>query len=132
MVDFLKRFSIVFVIAVMAAVALPEMAFAEPPATTPTPEPEAVSNDTVVAGGLGATIGEGLCQVVGAMKGTVGKGIATLAVLFLGIGAFFGKVNWGLAVMTGVGIAAIFGATAIVDAVGGGAAGCDRETRRVG
>jgi len=71
------------------------------------------------AAGLEDTVGRGLCNIVQALRGTVGRGIATLAVLFLGIGAFFGKVNWGLAVMVGIGIAAIFGAAAIVDTVGG-------------
>ena len=47
------------------------------------------------------------------------KILATLGVLFLGIGAFFGKVNWGLAVMVGVGIAGIFGANQIVTVLGG-------------
>lgn len=36
--------------------------------------------------------------------------IATIAILFLGIGAFFGKVNWGLVLMVGIAIITIAGA----------------------
>lgn len=99
------KFAYFFVIAAVVAVA-----------------PEALLADET--GGLQGSVGAGLCDIVTALKGKVGKGIATLAVLFLGIGAFFGKVNWGLAVMVGVGIAAIFGATEIVEVVGGDAEGC--------
>ena len=100
----ISRFSLVFALAVLVTI-VPEIA---------------------AAGGTGLekTVGSGLCRIVGALRGGVGRGIATLAVLFLGIGAFFGKVNWGLAVMTGIGIAAIFGAVAIVSTVGGTSSGC--------
>ena len=77
--------------------------------------------------GFNTTIGAALCQVANAMTGTLGQGLATIAVLFLGIGAFFGKVNWGLAVMVAVGIAAIFGAASIVGVIGAtndGSGGC--------
>ena len=59
------------------------------------------------------TIKNGLCVVIKALTGEVGKALATLAILFLGIGAFFGKVNWGLALMFAAGIVAIFGAASI-------------------
>lgn len=61
----------------------------------------------------------GICLLVQAMTGNVGRTIATLAIVFLGVGAFFGKVNWGLAVMVTVGIIAIFGAGQIVVSLGG-------------
>ncbi len=73
--------------------------------------------------GLSEVIGGGLCDVVSNLTGPVGQALATLAVLMLGMGAFFGKVNWGLAVLFAVGIAAIFGAAAIVSTIGG-ATGC--------
>lgn len=66
-----------------------------------------------------SAIGGALCDWVGELTGPVGQGVATLAVVFFGIGAFFGKVNWGLAVVVGVGIAGIFGATSIVRIIGG-------------
>lgn len=82
-------------------VALPELGFAQ------------ADNDL---GGIGSV----LCRIVNAVQGNIGKGIATLGIVFLGIGAFFGKVNWGLAVMFAVGIFAIFGATSIIEAFSGG------------
>jgi type IV secretory pathway VirB2 component (pilin) len=43
--------------------------------------------------------------------------IATMAIFFLGIGAFFGKVNWGLVIMVALGIAVIVGAMGIAATV---------------
>ena len=65
-------------------------------------------------------IGDMMCGVVGWFNGKTGKGIATLAIIVLGIAAFFGKVTWGMALMFAIGIFAIFGAADIVDAVGSG------------
>ena len=80
----------------------------------------AISPDSAHA--LNASLGGKLCIITSAMTGNIGRGIATLGIVFLGIGAFFGKVNWGLAIMVGVGVAAIFGASAIMGTFGGGAA----------
>jgi type IV secretory pathway VirB2 component (pilin) len=63
-------------------------------------------------------VGAKLCQIVSAITGRVGRAIATIAVVFLGIGAFFGKVTWGLAVAVSVGIFAIFGAGTIIGQFG--------------
>ncbi len=45
---------------------------------------------------------------------TIGSGLglvmATTAIFFLGVGAFFGKVNWGLIIVAIIGIVVIFGA----------------------
>lgn len=60
-----------------------------------------------------------LCPIVAAVRTNIGKGIAVLGLIFLGIGAFFGKLNWGLAVIVGVGIIVIFGSATIADQVGG-------------
>jgi type IV secretion system protein VirB2 len=88
---------------------LPSMSFAQNAATTPF--------DTVI------------CNVVNFFTGTTGKAIATIAVIFVGIGALMGKISWGLAFIVAVGIALIFGAASIVNAVatgvsGSGGAGC--------
>lgn len=77
-------------------------------------------------------IGGKLCQVVQAITGNVGRAIATIAVVFLGIGAFFGKVTWGLAVAVSIGIFAIFGAGKIVGEFAGGGAGCITGTGTTG
>lgn len=63
-------------------------------------------------------VGGKLCEIVKALTGNVGKAIATFAIIFLGIGAFFGKVTWGLAVAVGIGVFAIFGAAKIVGQFG--------------
>ena len=65
-------------------------------------------------------IGDALCTIVGWFTdGGVGSAVASLAVIFLGIGAFFGKVTWGMALMFACGIFAIFGSASIVNAITG-------------
>ena len=65
-----------------------------------------------------ATIGNVLCNVVDWFNGPVGKGIATLAIIVIGVGALMGKVSWGMAIIVGVGVAVIFGAGTIVNELG--------------
>ncbi len=65
-------------------------------------------------------IGGAMCNVVKWFNGQTGKAIATLAIIVLGIAAFFGKVTWGMALMFAIGIFAIFGAANIVEAVASG------------
>ena len=67
------------------------------------------SNDT--------PIGNVLCTVVGWFTGNTGKGLATIAITVIGIGALLGKVSWGMAIIVGVGIAVVFGAADITSAV---------------
>jgi type IV secretion system protein VirB2 len=62
-------------------------------------------------------IGETLCAVVEWFTGTVGGGIATLAVIIIGIGALMGKVSWGMAIIVGLGVAVIFGAAPLIEAL---------------
>ena len=68
-------------------------------------------------------MGTVLCNVAAFFYGNLGRGLATLAVITLGIGGMLGKVSWGLAVTVGVGIAVVFNAPSIVAALGGGIAG---------
>jgi type IV secretion system protein VirB2 len=72
----------------------------------------------------GDTIGSLLCNVAGWFTGPVGQGIATLAIIVIGIGALMGKVSWGMAIIVGIGVAVIFGAPAIVSELGAGGDGC--------
>jgi len=65
-------------------------------------------------------IGESLCNIAEWFTGDTGRAIATVAIIFLGIAAFFGKVTWGLALMFAVGVFAIFGANEIVQAISSG------------
>ena len=71
-----------------------------------------VANDT--------PMGNVMCTVVGWFTGNTGKGLATIAITVIGIGALLGKVSWGMAIIVGVGVAIVFGAAGIVDAMGGG------------
>jgi type IV secretion system protein VirB2 len=55
-----------------------------------------------------------LCKVVKLLTGKAGRAIASTAVVVLGIGLFLGKLSWGIAVATAVGIGLIFGAERVV------------------
>ncbi len=77
----------------------------------------APEGDSTILGGL-------LCGVAAWFTGSVGQGIATLAIIVIGIGALMGKVSWGMAIIVGLGVAVIFGAPQIVQELGGGS-GCD-------
>jgi type IV secretion system protein VirB2 len=67
----------------------------------------------------GGTIANVLCTVVNWFNGPVGKGIATLAIIIIGVGALMGKVSWGMAIIVGVGVAVIFGASEVVNELAG-------------
>jgi type IV secretory pathway VirB2 component (pilin) len=75
----------------------------------------AVQNDT--------PMGNVLCTVVGWFTGNTGKGLATIAITVIGIGALLGKVSWGMAMIVGIGVAIVFGAAGIVSSMGGGVNG---------
>lgn len=62
----------------------------------------------------GNPIADVLCDVVDWMTGPVGAGIATLAVIIIGVGALLGKVSWGMAIIVGLGVAIVFGAPAVI------------------
>jgi len=72
------------------------------------------------AQGTGANpIGDVLCKVVEWFNGPIGGGIATLAIIVVGVGALMGKVSWGMAIIVGLGVGIIFGAGTIVELLGG-------------
>lgn len=71
----------------------------------------------------GAVIGDLLCTVVDWFTGPIGQGLATLAIIVIGVGALMGKVSWGMAIIVGIGVAVIFGASTLVGDLAGGAAG---------
>lgn len=87
-------------------VMLPDMAFAAQPAGANTP------------------IGNIMCNVAAWFTGNTGQGLATLAIIIIGVGALMGKVSWGMAIIVGLGIALIFGAAAMVTSLGDGVTGC--------
>lgn len=60
------------------------------------------------------TIANTLCIITQALQGDIGKAIATIAIVVLGVGLFLGKISWPLAVATAIGIGMIFGAAELV------------------
>ncbi|MFN7039190.1 MAG: TrbC/VirB2 family protein [Alphaproteobacteria bacterium] len=66
-------------------------------------------------------ISQTLCNVILKLTGPIGKGIATIAIIVLGVGLFLGKMSWAVAVATAIGIGLIFGAGSMVEWIGKGA-----------
>ena len=63
------------------------------------------------------------CNVINAITGPIGKVIAVLIIASLAISLFLGKVTWGLAIATMVGMGLLFGATSLVDVISDGVGG---------
>ena len=82
---------------------MPDFAFAAPANNTP--------------------MGNVLCTVLAWFTGNTGKGLATIAITVIGVGALLGKVSWGMAMIVGIGVAIVFGAAGIVNSMGGGVSG---------
>ncbi|MDX2096071.1 MAG: TrbC/VirB2 family protein [Alphaproteobacteria bacterium] len=76
------------------------------------------------SGGTPEALAEVLCNVVGWFTGPVGAGIATLAIIVIGIGALMGKVSWGMAIIVGLGVGVIFGAGTIVEVLSSNSTTC--------
>lgn len=60
-----------------------------------------------------------MCYMACVMYSGVGRAIAVMGVIVLGLGATFGKVSWGLALTVAVGVTTIFGAPKIIQAITG-------------
>jgi type IV secretory pathway VirB2 component (pilin) len=74
----------------------------------------------LIAPALATPMGDVLCAVVDwIVFGNLGRGLATLAVLVVGVGAVLGKASWGMAITVAVGISVIFGAHDILNALTG-------------
>lgn len=72
-----------------------------------------------------------MCNALDLITGGTGKTIATFAVIGLGIGFFLGKISWGLMLSIALGVAALFGAPTIVNAIAGGTFDCSTVERGV-
>ncbi len=68
----------------------------------------------------GGAMQQVLCNVLRFVTGTIGKTIASFIIIGVGVGFFTGKVSWGLLIGVTLGISAMFGAPAIVNAITGG------------
>ncbi len=60
-----------------------------------------------------------VCNIVLEITGPIGQAVSTVAVIFIGIGLFMGKISWGLALGIAVGMAMLFGAESIVGWISG-------------
>ncbi len=67
----------------------------------------------------GNTFEDSICNALGYITGPLGAGIATLAIVSLGIGAMLGKIAWTTVLICCAGIGAIFGGTEIVEKISG-------------
>jgi type IV secretion system protein VirB2 len=65
-------------------------------------------------GSGGTPMADVLCLIVDWFSGNLGRGLATIGVSAVAIGAIFGKVSWGLALTVMVGVAVMFGASDIL------------------
>jgi type IV secretory pathway VirB2 component (pilin) len=80
--------------------------------------------DFAMATTYNSPMGGVICEIVGFfIYGNLGRGLATAAVLIVGVGATLGKVSWGLAITVACGISVIFYAPLIVTRLTG-AGGC--------
>src|SRR5262245_39574269 len=66
-----------------------------------------------VAYAVPSPMGGVLCGIIEIVYGNLGRALATLAVISLGVGAMIGKVSWGLAITVATGIGVVFGAAPI-------------------
>ncbi|GIH09765.1 hypothetical protein Rhe02_78320 [Rhizocola hellebori] len=57
-------------------------------------------------------------QINGWVIGNTSRGLATVAITVIGIGALLGKVSWAMALIVALGIGVVFGAAGIVSAFG--------------
>lgn len=72
------------------------------------------------------------CNVVALLTGTTGKAVATVAIIAVGVGALLGKISWGMALIVAIGVALVFGAGTIVDALGASSNDCATGTSAIG
>ena len=63
-------------------------------------------------------MGNVLCQVANLISSDLGRGLATLGILAVGVGATLGRVTWTMAVTVAVGISVITGANQIASDMG--------------
>lgn len=85
------------------------------------------SNNICIVDPNGSTLtpmGDVLCMILDWIMGNLGKGLATLAVIMLGVGAMLGKTSWGLALTVAVGIAVMFNAPNLIMLLGITVPGC--------
>jgi type IV secretory pathway VirB2 component (pilin) len=63
---------------------------------------------------VNSSVGNYICFIANNFGGNAGRGIATIGISVLGIGALLGKISWIQALVVGVGVAVLFGAPALI------------------
>lgn len=82
-------------------------------------------DDTLMKdGSLNGSLITTLCNVLKFVTGSVGKTLATFAIIFIGVTFLNGKCSWTVLVTFTLGLAAIFGAPAVIKAFTGGEIAC--------
>ena len=66
-----------------------------------------------------AAITNVICRATNELTGPVGRAIAIVIIASLAISLFLGKVSWGLAIATIIGLSILFGAQSIVQLLTG-------------
>jgi type IV secretory pathway VirB2 component (pilin) len=69
-------------------------------------------------------MGDAMCGLADFMDGNAGQAVATVGVIALAFLATLGKISWGVCLMCGAGIGAIFSALPLIAGLGVGARGC--------
>lgn len=65
-----------------------------------------------------SAVGGMICYIADNFLGNAGRGIATIGISVLGVGAILGRITWIQAMIVGVGVAVLFGAPAIAVSLG--------------
>lgn len=65
--------------------------------------------------GIDSNIGNTVCEIFAYTQGNLGKALATLSIIILGMGAMFGRVSWGMAATVAVGVSITFGSYGILN-----------------
>lgn len=82
-------------------------------------EPSIAGAAAVPAAGADDNLTNAANSILGLMTGTLGKAVATIAVVVMGMMAMFGKLEWERAFKVILGIAIVFGAASIITLIGG-------------
>lgn len=79
----------------------------------------AISDPSFAITAAGNNIGQKLCEAAATVyAGNIGAGVATLAVVTVGIAACFGRASWTQAIVVAVGIAVVKGAAGLAAGFG--------------
>lgn len=68
-------------------------------------------------------MGNVLCTVLAWAGGNAGRGVTTIGITVLGLGALLGKISWNMALLASVEIALVHGSASIVNSMGANVSG---------